>query len=395
MNAGSLSLRRTASTVLLSRRLSNGKQASSNVLNSFVDYFGDLRVKAANALTDSLSEEDRQRLLKRLDGVDANGAQQELEKTVGEAVAAAKIEEAQRQESQWQQEKDRLFQEAEEAARARIESDLRLQERQVALERWNKDLQEEISAKETKPDHPLLGRMLHDFGTKQIYSVSAKQLATLPVWKKQRIYRHDRAKFIAKDKRNTPHLGMPGIIVLHEDTEGRLTILDGQHRVGAMAVLAEKGDAGIDLDNILVEVHSSSTKESDTSVELFTEINKAEPVKLVDMPGVATKGEQNIINGAAESMKARFPDMFKQSQQCRSPHLNIDNLRDALFGAEIIKKHQIKSPKKLVEWMMAQNETLAVHFRNEENQQKVNKNALAKAVKYDFYLGLDSSWLYH
>ena len=161
-----------------------------------------------------------------------------------------------------------------------------------------------------------------------------------------------------------------------------------------MSVLTERGDAGFDLDNILVEVHSS-TPSKDVADELFTEINKAEPVKLVDMPGVATKSEQKIINEAATKLSELYPDMFKPSQNCRSPHLNIDNLRDALFGAEIIKKHSLKSSKQMFDWMVAENEALAIHFKAKNNQSRVSATALKKAIKYEFYLGLDSSWLYH
>ena len=35
---------------------------------------------------------------------------------------------------------------------------------------------------------------------------------------------------MAQDKMKTLHLGMPGIIALHEDSNGALSIIDGQHR---------------------------------------------------------------------------------------------------------------------------------------------------------------------
>ena len=60
------------------------------------------------------------------------------------------------------------------------------------------------------------GTVVADMGYKKIYQVSARTLATIPVWKKQRAYRHDRAKVIAADKMKTLHLGLPGILVLHE-----------------------------------------------------------------------------------------------------------------------------------------------------------------------------------
>ena len=45
---------------------------------------------------------------------------------------------------------------------------------------------------------------------------------------------------MAKDKKKTLWLGIPGVISLMEDDDGRLSILDGQHRVGMMALLEEE-----------------------------------------------------------------------------------------------------------------------------------------------------------
>jgi hypothetical protein len=64
--------------------------------------------------------------------------------------------------------------------------------------------------------HPVLGPVISDFGYKRVHLVPAKTLASIAVWKKQRTFRHDRAKTMVKDKLKTPHLGFPGIIVLHE-----------------------------------------------------------------------------------------------------------------------------------------------------------------------------------
>lgn len=183
-----------------------------------------MRLRAINALTDAMTEKERRTLLQKLDGVDRTEAKKETTRSIGEAVAAAKLEEANSFKKLSEKERNALQAQAEEAARERIESDLRIQERKVALERWKRDLAEEQRDMATTTDdasppiveHPLLGRELHDFGTKKIYSVPARTLASLPVWRKQRIYRHDRAKKIAADKLKTAHLGMPGTIVLHE-----------------------------------------------------------------------------------------------------------------------------------------------------------------------------------
>ena len=97
-----------------------------------------------------------------------------------------------------------------------------------------------------------------------------------------------------------------------------------------MKVLQErKSPAEFDFDNILVEVYRRSGEMGDESQtidyaqEIFTEVNKAEPVKLVDMPGVAKSSHRNIINDGASRLQERFPEMFSDSQRCRPRKLTM------------------------------------------------------------------------
>jgi hypothetical protein len=166
-------------------------------------------------------------------------------------------------------------------------------------ERAQKEAQAVATAKADV--HPILGPVVSDLGYKRIHLVPAEKLAAIPVWKKQRIYRHDRAKVMAADKLKTLHLGLPGVICIHEEENGKLSILDGQHRVGMMQLLQEKqereqktngsinvGDSStavanyIDLDRVLVEVYPQKphVRSKDHAEAIFMEINKAEPIKL-------------------------------------------------------------------------------------------------------------------
>ena len=322
----------------------------------------------------------------------------------------------------------------------------------------------ENASPDTKNDakvHPILGQQLANLSYKRIHLMSASTLASLPVYEKQRAYRHDRAQLMAKDKKKTLWMGIPGVISLMEDESGKLAILDGQHRVGMMALLKEEqlklkekmelngisieedcqsNDlANLDLQNILVEVFPQRPQDDsvlandidlDDKAIIFAEINKAEPIKLLDLPGVATKQTRNIIDYAGEFCRIclrqqyvhlvhclRFscntashfhdvyPAMFSASQKCRAPHLNLDNLRDALFASEIIKREKIGSGRELVKWMEKKNEELKIKYNENHGQEqtsqndkeagtRVNENALKKANKHDLYLGLESTWLY-
>ena len=258
-----------------------------------------------------------------------------------------------------------------------------------------------------------------------------------------RIYRNNRAKAMAAEKLKTMELGFPGVIGLHEAPSGKLSIVDGQHRVGMMAALKETinkkidkgddeipdewGDAAAVFEQILVEVYpepriaepaggdddvddddddddaaaaTPKPKAKSESVDgfaekIFVEINKAEPVKLIDMPGVASAADRKIITEACETLQDRYENMFSASQRCRVPNVNLDNLRGMIFGADVLKKHKLTTTKKLTEWLLEQNAALGVEYQNDPKKQKLfSKKQWKKASGADFYLGLESSWLY-
>lgn len=223
-------------------------QSSSSSPSSLGDYFGSLRVKAAQALTSTLPEEEKKQFLEKMAGetiMDPNDPEQlgsndedEAEEasihrqhSINEAVAAARAREAERYEEKWEKEKEKLMAEAEEAALRRVESDLEIQRRQLAFEAWKRDLERDQqqqqqdapstassaqSREEALGEHPILGPVIADLGSKRIHAASARALAAIPVWKKQRIYRHGRAKSMARDKIKSLHLGLPGVIGLYE-----------------------------------------------------------------------------------------------------------------------------------------------------------------------------------
>jgi hypothetical protein len=439
------------------------------------DFFVALRWGAANAITAALPEEQRKVLLERMDpeppkylispadpsnkkkSEDDNDEFQDemvIKNSVNEAVAAAVAVQSQR-EKKWEKEKEQILAQAEEAVTKRVESDFAIQKQRLeqeqellkeqaemvkltleigkktlkerveqerraqeeALKRELEEKEEELREKIEKEMavaaisdgapvvdtsgynklsvHPILGEALQDLGYKRLHLVSADKLATIPVWKKQRIYRH-------------------GVICLHEEENGKLSILDGQHRVGMMKILQERQQEQqqqkngikdsvsvsdyIDLDKVLVEVYSQTPqiRSTDHAQDIFAEINKAEPVKLVDMPGVATAKDRNLISQAVNRLEEKFPAMFSPSQRCRAPNVNVDNLRDNLFAANVIKRHNLKTATQLLDFMMLQNKNMSTKYESDENaRDALSPKVWSKAAANKFYLGLESSWLYN
>ena len=345
-----------------------------SLTNLASEYFTNLRLKAVSILSESLSPNDRNKVLNSLQAIDKRAADDTTRKSMGEAVASALAQETKQREKAWKEKESNLIQMAEQAAMERVKSDLYL-----------------IQQKEKNTGrHPVLGQLVCDLGYKRLYLTSARALSAIPVWEKQRVYRHDRAKIMAADKVKKKDGNLPGVIALHEDENGQLCILDGQHRVGMMTLLLQdQSFKAFDLNQILVEVFPSKTSPKD----LFIEINKAEPIKLVDIPGLAKPTHSKIINDVATKLQEIYPKMFRPSQRCRAPHVNVDNLRDAVFTADVIEKHGLTSGNDLLGWILKKNEDLGkVYCRKREEGDE--SKAIEKAIKFDFYLGLDSSWLY-
>eukprot|EP00980_Cylindrotheca_fusiformis_P001786 scaffold406_cov57-Cylindrotheca_fusiformis.AAC.10 len=252
--------------------------------------------------------------------------------------------------------------------------------------------------------HPVLGSLVADLGYKRIYLTSSGALGTLPIWKKQRIYRHSRARAMAHEKVKSMSTGFPGSVCLFEDGEGNLSVLDGQHRVGMMQLLRAMQKENETLlaetdgyfDNILVEVYPNPNPESlddeKHAEAVFLEINKAEPVKLVDMPGVAAARDNKIITTAVARIEEQFPSMFSASQTCRVPNVNVDNMRNNIFGANIIKRHKLRSSKQLFDWLLVQNAAVGASYEcDEDRREGISDRAWKKASESCFYLGLEKS----
>jgi hypothetical protein len=414
------------------------------------DFLVALRWGAANALTASLPEDQRQILLERMDPEPPPElARSNIQRTntvveeddyfpkpnsVNEAVVAALATKSQRDQQVWEKEKEEILKQAEVAVQQRVANELAVQKQRWEEEQKRREI-EAVSDDDAKDEddedgvadgsmdviapaeHAVLGTPLYDFGYKRLHLVPADVLATIPVWKKQRTYRHERARSMSVDKMKSLHLGFPGVICIHEERDtGKLCIIDGQHRVGMMKILQEKqlqgdnnstGLSSVDLDHILVEVFTetesissvlpqASSSSVDHAQELFTEINKAEPVKLVDMPGVATAKERKMISQSCAKLEEKYSVMFSPSQKCRPPNVNVDNLRDTIFASNILKRHSIQTSTQLYDWILQQNGKMGEKYRKDARlQASLNDKVWNKAKTNEFYLGLDSSWLYN
>jgi len=277
-------------------------------------------------------------------------------------------------------------------------------------------------AVEGKPlEHPVFGELLHDYGHKRLYRASPLTLwAGTLVWDRQRAFRQERAATIATAKAKSSVDGWPGSISVVETADdpdatgggggggggasaGTVlgAVIDGQHRLGAAHLLSQRGKLSAPLQDILVEVYPAM---SDKKIgEIFTEINRAEPVTLVDLPeGGATPQANAVLTEAAERLRERHPAMFKHSHGCRAPHLNVDVLRNEMYKADLVGRHGFTSADALLAWLDARNDELATREQGEWSVQgsRVSSrdalsNAMGKAKEQRLFLGLTWEWLQH
>uniref|UniRef100_A0A7S2WKL6 Uncharacterized protein n=1 Tax=Rhizochromulina marina TaxID=1034831 RepID=A0A7S2WKL6_9STRA len=268
-----------------------------------------------------------------------------------------------------------------------------------------------------EPDKdPFLGTCIGELGPKKLYLMDIPSLKSIPVWERQRVYRKERAVKIAADKLSKlkssgQPISFPGVITIYakgwvpplspEQIAGdkaalaaardRYGILDGQHRVGAMRQLHRQGHFD---ETVLVEVYELANEELVS--ELFTDINKAEPVKDVDLPGSVNEVEREILNSAVSALAGQFPAFFKESTKPRKPNVNFDNLRDAIFRSHLISRHGVRTDQQLLELLLQKNDELSRRPDSDwltYNKSKGFPTALNKCRTQGFYLGLEEDWL--
>lgn len=180
------------------------------------NYFTSLRTRAAALLAESLPPSKRDYLLKSLNAVDEKYAVENTRKSIGEAVVSALEEETKRSDEKWKEKVAEIEQKAEAAAMERIINEMKIQVgKQETIQQQIVDVDVKSNT-ESQMHHPLLGVPIVDLGYKAVYSTSVKNLKTIPVWERQRAYRHERAKAMAADKIKRKDIGLPGIIALHE-----------------------------------------------------------------------------------------------------------------------------------------------------------------------------------
>ena len=275
-----------------------------------------------------------------------------------------------------------------------------------------------ITAKETHLLHEHFGELVLDLGYKRVYRTSVMSLSRTPVWEKQRILRPNRSRSIADDKiaaKNNMHL--PGVLTMFHCKDGRTGIIDGQHRAAALIILAQEGHWDPYARNIMVDVFNVDGDDKEI-MNLFVEINRAEPVRLIDMPtqDPTSAKLKKAIDEVVELLNEQYPSMFG-GPRCRTPKLNVDKFRDELFQSQFMPRNNLRTGKQLHralvkinnslhrnkadQWMALIGKSTNFNLQGDEDTESLVSNSLPssfvlaykKARKHKFYLGLTPNWM--
>ena len=290
------------------------------------------------------------------------------------------------------------------------------------------------AASEKAATHETFGTLLRDFGHKRVYAMPAGNLASkekVRVYDQQRAFRAERSEVIAAEKAKEAVFSLPGVISVAEGTaktrpdarrapsaranlrrrskdsgedsgEVSLSILDGQHRVGAIEILLKRGVLSPS-DEILVEVFPDV--DDRRARHLFSEINAAQPIRLVDAPGSASPDLKWMLEGACARAKQKYPAMFSASHRPKLPRLNVDALRQELFDAEVATRANLADEESFFAWLEERNARLKARAREDWLAARPKRGrgarltdaaylrALDLAEEHGFFLGMDFAWL--
>ena len=141
------------------------------------------------------------------------------------------------------------------------------------------------------------------------------------------------------------------------------------------------------------------------AAELFTEINAAQPVRFVDMPGVVAPEMKWALEGAAGALKNKYPAMFSESARCKIPNVNLDALRSSctrrrwrggLACAQKATSRPGWAPRTRALAGRSEKQWLRLRpkrGRGSAGSKEAYLKALAKAREHGLFLGMCETWL--
>jgi hypothetical protein len=164
-----------------------------------------------------------------------------------------------------------------------------------------------------------------------LYSISARRLKDIPIWKGNRILDSKHVAAIKASVADVRHLdsGFRIIKYSEEDAGGNIVlqqyIIDGQHRI---TVIKDYFENGLCEPDFMVTVTEKSVTSEADAIAYFNRINNAKPIHFKEDPVlVANKYVEALIKVYPPTRRVQLIKSIKTVR----PYLSVDALREALI----------------------------------------------------------------
>lgn len=226
-----------------------------------------------------------------------------------------------------------------------------------------------------------------------LWQVSARWLATIPVWEGNRVMDEAHLADLTAAITNPQEIQGPFSVVEYvaEDGSRQRKIVDGQHRQAVLAhYFAAMASAG---DDHPVLVRRYTVPDHAAVVAIFQQINHAKPMEYRGSP---TERLHDIVRAMTREFigeRAKGGLVALVRSGCNRPALSTEHLETALKAYKIHERADL-TPAAVVEHARKMNGLYA------EDPARIpiasiTATILTKATEYGFYLGLDPkcAWL--
>lgn len=241
--------------------------------------------------------------------------------------------------------------------------------------------EEESEEEEIEPEEIVLQNEVCKCGKATFFKTSARNLIHIPIWAYQRCLNDDHVADLVKNFKNDPHA--IGTTKALRNPEGKLCIIDGQHRRAAWEKIMEQ-DGMWDAE-VLLEIYDTVSFDSSIGMNVFKQANNVKSLDVNDFPDEVTGRIMSKFN-------LEWPDMLKNVQEGKRVNRPRINSRKMY---KKIKEHLVKckiSEDKI--WDEIKNANIKMGMWSHKRL-KCTANTLNKARLSGFYLGMDTSlsWL--
>lgn len=243
---------------------------------------------------------------------------------------------------------------------------------------------EEIEFVDNSKSHYFLGKEIHANSIRTLYITNPRDLVEhFKVWSYNRSVNSNHVDNIITSLKNQAQPYFFGSIKMVRDSNGKIEVIDGQHRMIALKNLVTNKDFNMD---VLSEVYNVDSVESMNIVTMFHEANNNLNVKNGDLP-------QLKYVDAITNMKEKYPNNIKNQKSVHYPSITIPNLNQTLLRSGIAQTYDISSEQLLSEILMLNHRYGSMKKHELEKKiphtlKKKFEKGYEKATKSQFFLGL-------